>query len=859
MESRELADHAIAYRVEAQALRAQGRHSEALAVYAQAIESALAIPDATLAAQVQIGRIDSLGLLGRDDEGIALGRELTQTLQAAGKIEDAARARMNVANLLRRKDLHGEALLEYEACRLIFIAGENLSLLAMVEANAANCLSYLGDFEQARERLAQARAGFEAGDQTTMAAMSEADQGYLFFLSGEHGPALTALTRAISVFQSDANLVVETAKCRADRADVYHVLNLLPEAIADYTESLAVLESVPLPYESARIYLGRAAALLAQGDSNAALVDLAQAEKLFLAQRNTLHLGRVYLLRALATGDLVQAKKAVLSFKKCGQHGWAAEAGLLLAAQSPRKLGAIIRVAKTWSRGWLAVRAWQALGDFYRQDHKLSIAIRAYRQAVDALESVQARLAAPEELHLSFLTDKAPVYNLLIDALLERGTPRARREALGVLERSRSRLVLERLAQTPTSTSATSAPSDTLLRLRRELSEAYYRLNGFPDETRRFGGVSALSDVHAREASYKTLLREEEAMGETRLVHQANATAFALSTDRFPLQMGETMVAFYSTQETLHAFVLQQGRPMRFVANLCAVSALSQAVRRFRFHLRTPQAPNQIGGEVQSVLQLLYDMLLRPLEPYLTQTKRLIIIPHGLVQGVPIHALHDGSVAVLDRFECVFNSGISLWAATRARPKTTASDSLIMGLDAPEIPAAMQEAKHVATRLPAVQLCMGNAATVAAFRTFAPQSRFLHLATHALFRRDNPQFSGLHLADGWLLARDLKDIALVADIAVLSACQTGLSKIEPGGDALGLVRAFLTSGARSVVASLWNADDTTTRVLMENFYEQFSRQSGGPRPATALRSAQQSVRAQFPHPYYWAAFQVFGS
>jgi CHAT domain-containing protein len=60
-----------------------------------------------------------------------------------------------------------------------------------------------------------------------------------------------------------------------------------------------------------------------------------------------------------------------------------------------------------------------------------------------------------------------------------------------------------------------------------------------------------------------------------------------------------------------------------------------------------------------------------------------------------------------------------------------------------------------------------------------------------------------------------------------------------------------------VIASLWNVDDASTCALMTKFYE---RWKAGAAPATALREAQLFIAAQpkWRHPYYWAAWQLWG-
>jgi CHAT domain-containing protein len=96
---------------------------------------------------------------------------------------------------------------------------------------------------------------------------------------------------------------------------------------------------------------------------------------------------------------------------------------------------------------------------------------------------------------------------------------------------------------------------------------------------------------------------------------------------------------------------------------------------------------------------------------------------------------------------------------------------------------------------------------------------------------------------------------LGANLVTLSACETGLSKIANGDDLVGLTRGFLYAGASSIVASLWKVDDLATAYLMIRFYrgmQQTDKQD-------ALRKAQLETRRKYPHPYYWASFQLTGS
>jgi CHAT domain-containing protein len=141
--------------------------------------------------------------------------------------------------------------------------------------------------------------------------------------------------------------------------------------------------------------------------------------------------------------------------------------------------------------------------------------------------------------------------------------------------------------------------------------------------------------------------------------------------------------------------------------------------------------------------------------------------------------------------------------------------------------------------------------------------RILHFSVHGDANRSHPERSALVLSafepggrqrDPYLRARDIQGLKLPADLAVLSACGTGLGMEVRGEGLLGLTQAFFTAGTSSVVVSLWDVDNTATENLMRLFY--FRLLKKGLQPAAALREAQIQMwhHQRWNAPYYWAGF-----
>ena len=93
-------------------------------------------------------------------------------------------------------------------------------------------------------------------------------------------------------------------------------------------------------------------------------------------------------------------------------------------------------------------------------------------------------------------------------------------------------------------------------------------------------------------------------------------------------------------------------------------------------------------------------------------------------------------------------------------------------------------------------------------------------------------------------------------MVVLSACETGLGDVKSGEGVFGLKRAFIMSGAKTVVMSLWSVPSAATTELMTEFYRLMSE---GKAKAEALREAKLSMMKKTENPFFWGAFVMVGN
>ena len=283
--------------------------------------------------------------------------------------------------------------------------------------------------------------------------------------------------------------------------------------------------------------------------------------------------------------------------------------------------------------------------------------------------------------------------------------------------------------------------------------------------------------------------------------------------------------------------------------------------------------------DTETSLHLFHQIVIAPVADLLTEPE-IIIVPDRSLYRVPFAALRVESeekylsenfririVPSLTTLKLIQDSPVGYHSQTGALivgdPKV--GEVLYKGspknFDITPLPCARKEAEMVG-RLLGVQPLLGERATKQAVLQAITSVSLIHFAAHGNAERGEIALSPNRTTDSIpqeedyvLTMSDISKVQLRARLVVLSCCHSGRGQIGAEG-VVGIARAFLGSGARSVLVALWAIEDTATEQLMSRFYEHLV---GGESASESLHQAIKWMRSNgLTKVSEWAPFMLIG-
>jgi tetratricopeptide (TPR) repeat protein len=852
--------------VEGIALLAESRLPAALARLELAGQGFAVLADARHEAETLLPQMVAHLLLGHQDEVVRVGELALARFEAIGDQRSAGKVQINLGTTLSRLDRHVEAERMFRGAAARCTGEGDAELRAMAEVGLANALTWQFKADEAlaacdrAERLARTH-GF-----TILLAQSFEARGRIEINRGGRLAALTALTQATEILARAGASPQRRLESETALAEACQSVNLIEESLERYEQVAAWSREIEAPKELAWALLQRSR-LLARAERPAdALPGLAEARALGEQLGNTAFVAAVDLCRARverrlgeATAARASAEQAGAALASSGIVNWQLEARTLAVsarcdagepAQAEALFDAILAEAQAHGLTPVIFECLAGLGAARHALGQVGPARAALERALASLETDRATLPG-DELRSALGAELAEVHERLIDLSLAAGDAA---QLLVDIERGSARALALGLADGQRS-EADVAGADVGQQM--AVAREAWRRALVAGEADRLAGLTRELDA-----------LEQALTRGWRQLDLASARSGPAAADPFDPR---SLQAALGPERALVLFRLHGDRLLTLVATVRGIEHLvaplgdlAGRIRALRLQIDAARgAPRALGRHAAQLrqrlfvhAQALYTQLWSPVEALVRGCHQIVVVPHGALHDLPFAALHDGRTWLVERHVLSQAPSAAIWTAAQGHPSPSEARTrraVVVGVAGDDLRHVTAELQTVADTLgPATMVLRDDGATGPAFCKAARDADLLHLACHARFRADNPTFSYLRLADGPLPMHELARVRLAAaPLVVLSACETGASRVAPGDEAVGLVRAFALAGAREVVASLWAVDDAATTALMAGFYAELRT---GLSAAAALQSAQSAAASRGAHPYEWGAF-----
>jgi len=500
----------------------------------------------------------------------------------------------------------------------------------------------------------------------------------------------------------------------------------------------------------------------------------------------------------------------------------------------------------------LVFRIFWARGGCHEKMGNHNQAYNDYREAIDRIELIRSQFSL-EEYKLDILRDKAGVYSDMISLLCikEKDVDRAWEYA----GRAKSRTLLDylRLIALPVPQSI----SKDLQSKEKELLESIRILDRQARTTEKADQVSLFSQEIANLQSELGNLYDKivDFVPEYVDLRRGQPLPIGGILELLKKQSKKTaFVEYYTTPEKVFIFVMSSNdnKPKVKIVDISSQQLIGYVIRYFQEIVYFPYMPR-----VKETWQELAEYLIAPVLEDIDGCEILYLIPHGLLHYLPLHALSINGKRLIEHFPVAYASSLTAIKYAQRKGWEKLDSCLSIGFTPKENEKEIfEEEASLVANLFKTEIYLDRNATGQLLTNV--DKDVIHVSCHAYFNPKDPLNSGLLLSDGMLTVKDIFSMNIKANLLVLSACETGLNEQKPGDELIGLTRAFLYSGTKSIMVSLWSVSADSTLKLMESFYKKIKKEKMN--KAEALQKAQIEIMhdEQYSHPYYWAPFILIG-
>jgi CHAT domain-containing protein/Tfp pilus assembly protein PilF len=868
-------------------------------------------------------------------QGLAIVRELGEREREGNTLNMIANVYSAQGDYTRAKTLLQEAL-------AIALAQGDGSREVVYRANLSEIDARQGKFSEALAAQQQLLARVRQWGQRSREARFLVSIANLHRYKGEYAQAFAHYQQALDL-QATLGEPETQLQTLSNLGLLHRELGQLEAALKVHQQALAISQKIGTRPHNAALLQAIATIYQEQDKPDLALQHYQQALAIaqdlgdLLNQSRSLYgIGRLYLQQSQAKRGLEALEQAARIQQRIGlQADLAATLAYLGQAQTQLKqtaaaattLQQALSLAQASGDRPTEARALSHLGELFNRQTQPEIAITFYKQAVNVRETIRTGIRnLSREQQESYTQTVAETYRTLADLLLSRGRILEAQQVLELLKVQEIRDFTRDTRAGGETTGISLSPTE------QAIVDQYGSLIAFGYQVEqcrqtncaRLGQMDthlkALTQAYNRtidkfQAEIRQRRGDDKSFYDPELLGEAQRIV-----ETAQKQTGVNTVLIYPLvlDQKLWLLWVSAGGVVKSQPVDVGQAELAKAVLEFRQQMQVCAA-RRCGSadtaQLQAVSQKLHGWLIQPIAGELKKNnvKNLIFSLDRMVRYIPMAALHDGKQYLIENYTVSTILSAAL-TSDRARAPFTRQQTEVLALGVSDAIASFSPLPNVPIELAAI---VGNSSAnspgiysgleflnrafnenVLRQKLNTRQHRIVHIATHGKFIPGNHLASFLLLGDSKKLTVDeIRALPLLSgvDLVVLSACESALGGAEAvnphathldGIEISSMSFHFLNRQARAVLASLWLVNDTSTSLLMQQFYNYLAEDTPQ-QPVTkteALRQAQLSLLqgkvtardaiarsdievqsmdnqppADFSHPYYWAPFILIGN
>ncbi|WP_456787501.1 CHAT domain-containing protein [Cellulomonas sp. P5_C5] len=713
--------------------------------------------------------------------------------------------------------------------RLAVVARNNLALV-LAERGA-----YAAAIEQADEALRR------SAELPALQALLIQTRAWVAVRAGHLIDGLREFHRSAEAYEAAG---MPLGEYYTEYADAMVDLRLLPEAssAAERAVEEFVLAGVPLLATEARLRLARISLLAGELERAGALADEvadeARQQRRGVSRDHAVLIGVESRLGRSQAGphELVVARRAAGRFERAGNLHSAVEA-YLVAGRVALSIDRDRDAVQTLSQADGLARSGQVL---VRLRGRVAAALAARVEERPSAALVHCRTGLRDlahhrsslptiELRALASGHGAELGEIGLGVYLDRGQPA---RTLAWMERTRAAALLMPVP-------APSVP------LTREHPQAVEVADAVPVEVRDGSATrAARDDEHeARAAGWRQTIDPPA---------RSPRPADVVSLADLRVSLGERTLVEFGSFEGRFVAVVVEPRLSRLVelgptaAVLDELRPLLFALRRLA-NVRSAAAAGAARASADLRIARLRALLMAPLG--IAGDAEIVVVPVGMLHGVPWSCLHDGPLAQAP--------SATFWARTLRAADEHADGGRTVLVAGPELDGALEEVEALrAVHAGALVLTHERSHAEAVVSALA-DADLAHLACHGSPRADNSMFSSLLLADGPVTVQELHGAGVAPHRLILASCHSGADVAYLGDEVLGFVSAMLAQGTAGVVASIAAVPDVAAVDLMLELHRGLR---DGMTLARALHAARGQVDRDTPEGFVnWCTFSAHGA